>query len=307
MNRTKLTNNIKQLSHDLGFDLVGVSKASIYNKESKNFQQWLDKDYHGTMKWLDTRKKERKNIYKYFPEVKSIISFGLNYYSSKENNNSNYKISNYAWGDDYHIVIKEKLFEVLSYIKSIHKKLEYRVCVDTSPLMEKVLAQKSGLGWIGKHTNLINNEIGSWFFISELLLNIDLKCDDPFIEDLCGTCTKCLDACPTDALSDYILDSNKCISYLTIEHRNEISKKYSNNLNDWIYGCDICQDVCPWNIKFSRKTDEKRFYSKLEIDNMKNEDWENITRDKYTKLFKNSAIKRTKYEGLSRNIDLNKK
>tara|TARA_Y100000996_G_scaffold235658_1_gene185267 strand:+ start:305 stop:1237 length:933 start_codon:yes stop_codon:yes gene_type:complete len=305
----KLTLNIKELSQALGFQLVGISKANVDIEESSTqFQKWLDMGNHASMDWLNTRKEERKNIFKYFPEVKSVISFGYNYYSSSslDSSGSNYKISNYAWGDDYHIVIKEKLFEILSYIKTYNEKLIYRVCVDTSPLMEKVWAQKSGLGWIGKHTNLINNNIGSWFFISEILLNIDLEYDNEFSKDLCGTCNKCLDACPTDALKPYILDSNKCISYLTIEHRGDIDKKYEKNLNDWIYGCDICQDVCPWNIKFSEETTEKRFLKKKEIKEMNRDDWNNLTKEEYQKIFKNSAVKRTKLEGISRNIKLNK-
>ncbi len=309
MDTKKLTLNIKELSQALGFQLVGISKANVDIEESSTqFQKWLDMGNHASMDWLNTRKEERKNIFKYFPEVKSVISFGYNYYSSSslDSSGSNYKISNYAWGDDYHIVIKEKLFEILSYIKTYNEKLIYRVCVDTSPLMEKVWAQKSGLGWIGKHTNLINNNIGSWFFISEILLNIDLEYDNEFSKDLCGTCNKCLDACPTDALKPYILDSNKCISYLTIEHRGDIDKKYEKNLNDWIYGCDICQDVCPWNIKFSEETTEKRFLKKKEIKEMNRDDWNNLTKEEYQKIFKNSAVKRTKLEGISRNIKLNK-
>ena len=309
MDTKKLTLNIKELSQALGFQLVGISKANVDIEESSTqFQKWLDMGNHASMDWLNTRKEERKNIFKYFPEVKSVISFGYNYYSSSslDSSGSNYKISNYAWGDDYHIVIKEKLFEILSYIKTYNEKLIYRVCVDTSPLMEKVWAQKSGLGWIGKHTNLINNNIGSWFFISEILLNIDLEYDNEFSKDLCGTCNKCLDACPTDALKPYILDSNKCISYLTIEHRGDIDEKYEDSLNNWIYGCDICQDVCPWNIKFSQETTEKRFLLKDEIKEMNKEDWNNLTKEEYQKVFKNSAMKRTKLEGISRNIKLNK-
>ena len=309
MDKKELTLNIKELSHALGFDLVGISQASKNIKTSEYFQQWLDMGYHASMDWLNNRKDEKKDIFKYFPQVKSIISFGYNYYSSSNDNNpsDNYKISNYAWGDDYHIVIKEKLFEILSYIKSYNEKINYRICVDTSPIMEKVWAQKSGLGWIGKHTNLINNNIGSWFFISEILLDIDLEYDKAFTDDLCGSCVKCLDACPTDALTPYVLDSNKCISYLTIEHRGEIDKKYVDNLDGWIYGFDICQEVCPWNIKFSKDTNEKHFLKKKEIEDMRKDDWESLDHEKYKNMFKNSAVKRTKFEGLSRNVKLNKK
>ena len=308
MDTKKLTLNIKELSSALGFNLVGISQAKKSVETSKRFQKWLDMGYHASMNWLNVRRDEKKDIFKYFPQVRSIISFGYNYYSFPDNNiDDNYKISNYAHGDDYHIVIKEKLFEVLSYIKSYNEYLNYRICIDTSPIMEKVLAQKSGLGWIGKHTNLINNNIGSWFFISEILLDIDLEYDEEFIDDLCGSCVKCLDACPTDALTPYVLNSNKCISYLTIEHRGEIDKKYIDNLDGWIYGCDICQEVCPWNIKFSKDTNEKRFLKKKKIKDMRKGDWESLDSEKYKNMFRNSAIKRTKFEGLSRNVKLNKK
>ena len=306
MDKSNLTLNIKQLSHDLNFDLVGVAPANFNDKIAKNnYQKWIDNGYHASMKWMKNRSSERKNIYKYFPEARSIISFGYNYYTENEHNN--YKISNYAWGEDYHKIIKEKLFEVLSFIKSTNEDIKYRICVDTSPIMEKNWAQIAGLGWIGKHTNLINKKIGSWFFISEIILNIDLKYDIPFQEDLCGTCTACLDACPTDALNPYILDSNKCISYLTIEHRGDIDKKYENKLNDWIYGCDICQEVCPWNIKFSQISNESKFIINNQIKDYEKKDWENISQEDFKTIFKKSAVKRTKFDGLTRNIYLNSK
>ena len=307
MDKKELTLNIKQLSHNLDFDLVGIAPSNFNNQLAKdNFQKWIDNGYSASMQWLKNRSAERKNIQKYFPEVKTVISFGYNYFTENENNDS-FKISNYARGKDYHIVIKEKLFEILSYIKSCNESIKYRVCVDTSPVMEKDWAQIAGLGWIGKHTNLINNNIGSWFFISEILLDIELDYDNPFSEDLCGTCTKCLDACPTDALYPYILDSNKCISYLTIEHRGDIDNSLKNKLDDWIYGCDICQDVCPWNIKFSKVSNEKSFYTKEEIKTNTRDDWKKLSKKEFGEIFKDSAIKRTKYEGLIRNINLNSK
>ncbi len=305
MSKKTLTINIKQLSYDLGFDLVGISSSNFNDRIAKNnFQTWINKGYHASMHWMERRSEERKNIKKYFPEAKSIISFGYNYYTEHKNDN-NYKISNYAWGKDYHIVIKEKLYEILSYIKSENQNIKYRVCVDTSPILEKNWAQIGGLGWIGKHTNLINNKIGSWFFLSEIILDVDLIYDDPFEEDLCGTCTSCLDECPTGALEAYSLNSNKCISYLTIEHRGEIDIKYKDKLDDWIYGCDICQQVCPWNIKFSRISSEKNFFINDKLKEKKKEDWENLNKEKFKKLFSKSAMKRTKYEGLKRNIKLN--
>ena len=311
MKTKKLTSNIKDLSKSLGFQLVGVSNAKTAMKEpSVNLQQWLDLGYNASMNWIKTRKEDRKNIFKYFPEVKSVISFGYSYYSSHNEANSkdkNYKISKYAQGEDYHIIVKEKLYEVLSYIKSKKENINYRVCVDTSPILEKAWAQNSGLGWIGKNTNLINNQIGSWFFLGEILLDIDLEYDNEFPNDLCGTCVKCLDACPTDALTPYILDSNKCISYLTIEHKGEFNNNYTSDLSGWIYGCDICQDVCPWNIKFATETQEKRFLGKDIIKDMQKTDWEKLCEKDYKEIVKKSAMKRAKFDSISRNIEMNKK
>ena len=308
MNKLELTNNIKKLSYDLGFDIIGISSSNIDNNQSNEyFEKWLNLGYHGSMKWIENKKEERKNILKYFSDVRSVLSFGFNYYSGSNPPSENYKISNYAWGDDYHIVIKEKLYEILSFIKSYNEDMKYRVCVDTSPIMEKNWAQNAGLGWIGKHTNLINKNLGSWFFLGEILIDLDLEYDQPFLEDLCGTCVKCIDACPTDALLPYTLDSNKCLSYLTIEHRGEIPDKYSNKLEGWIYGCDICQDVCPWNLKFSKLSDEKRFFKREDIKSMEDKDWDKLTKEDYLEIFKKSSAKRTGYKGLIRNISLNKK
>ena len=302
MNSKNLKDEIQDLSYSLGFDLFGVAKPSIYLDDSQKIDKWLENNFDASMAWIKNRSDERKNIYKYFPEVKSIISLGHNYYS-KTKTNSKYKISNYAWGEDYHLTIKEKLKKIIDFILKDNPSAKYRLCVDTSPLMEKAWAQRAGLGWIGKHTNLINKRIGSWFFISEILLDFELDYNNPFINDLCGTCVKCIDACPTDALDEYILDSNKCISYLTIEHRGEIEKKYKSLLSDWIYGCDICQDVCPWNIKYSKETFDEKFHIRDNIKNKSNNDWENLSVKDYQITFKNSAIKRAKYEGILRNID----
>ena len=306
MKKQDLTNLIKQKSEDLGFNLVGVT--SPHKIENNFLDSWIDKGYHATMYWIENRLDERKNIFKYFPEIKSVISFGYNYYTGKNNlENSDYKISNYSWGEDYHLVLKKKLYIILDLIKTYYPNLKYRICVDTSPVSEKYWAQKAGLGAIGKHTSLINKKIGSWFFISEILLDIELSYDTPFVKDLCGTCTKCIDACPTDALEEYILDSNKCISYLTIEHRGKIDQNLGNKFNNWIYGCDICQQVCPWNLKFEHITEDQSFVKRKEISDMDKNSWNNLDVQKYRKLFKKSAVKRTKFEGLKRNIKINNK
>ena len=306
MNKQEITIQVKEKSKELGFDLVGITKPHII--KNKLLDVWLSKNNHASMQWIKNRSEERKNIYSYFPEIKSVISFGYNYYTGENNlDNKDFKISNYAWGNDYHIVLKNKLKSIIKILQEHYPKLKYRICVDTSPLLEKYWAQKAGLGWIGKHTNLINNKIGSWFFLSEILINKELDYDSPFIEDLCGTCTKCIDACPTDAINDYVLDSNKCISYLTIEHRGSISEELEDKLDNWIYGCDICQQVCPWNIKFSHLTNDMNFKKRSDIENMNNEKWIKMNEEGYRKIFKDSAIKRTKYVGLKRNINVNNK
>ena len=243
---------------------------------------------------------------KYFPEVKSVISVGLNYYSGRSVRNSEKSgISNYAWGDDYHDILKEKLYESLKRIKQKIPIDNYRVCVDTSPVMDKAWAQKSGIGWIGKHTNLITRYYGSWIFLGELLLDVELEYDTPFDDDLCGTCTACLDACPTDAFPEpYVLDSNKCISYLTIEHRGDLPTELENKLSGWIYGCDICQEVCPWNITFSQLSNENSFKPRENLQERPIPQWEKLTEEDFRILFKKSAVKRTKYIGLKRNISV---
>ena len=307
MNKQKNTENIKKLASTLGFEFTGVSNPLLFNNQHTNLDKWINDGNHATMQWINTRKEERKNIFKYFPEVKSVISLGYNYFSKADIKNDTYKISNYAWGDDYHTIIKDKLNIIVNSLKKNNKSLKYRICVDTSPLMEKLWAKRAGLGWVGKHTNLINPKIGSWFFLCEILLDIELEYDDEFEEDLCGTCTKCIDDCPTQALEEYVLDSNKCISYLTIEHRGEISEEYSNQLSNWIYGCDICQDVCPWNIKFEKTTSDKKFHIRPEIKSMDKKKWNNLSENDYKNIFKKSAAKRTKYRGFVRNIKLNNK
>ena len=305
MNTFDLTNLIKNKSQKLGFNLVGVTSPHII--KNNLLDKWIDKKYHASMSWMENRMEERKDIFKYFPEVKSIISFGYNYYTGQNKlDNKNFKISNYAWGEDYHLVIKKKLFLIIEDLKNIYPDLKFRVCVDTSPVSEKYWGEQAGLGWIGKHTNLINNNMGSWFFLSEILLDVELDYDDPFLKDLCGNCTKCIDKCPTSALDEYVLDSNKCISYLTIEHRGEINENFHDKLDGWIYGCDICQQVCPWNIKFSLQSEDQSFVKRKKIKDMDNEKWENLSIKQYREIFKKSAIKRTKFEGIKRNIKLNK-
>ena len=292
---------------ELGFQKVGIARAEPTSKQKDNLESWLDQKRHATMEWMEKRKDERGNIHKYFPDAKSIISVGINYYVGKGQNDikSDFKFSSYAWGDDYHEVIKIRLFQLLEWIKESKPTIKGIVCVDTSPVMDKVWAQMAGIGWIGKHTNLISRDQGSWLFLGELLLDMELEYDSPFVEDLCGSCTACIDACPTQALEEYQINAGKCISYLTIEHRGELPDA-ENELHNWIYGCDICQEVCPWNIKYEKKTDDPNFMKRIEIGNKSKIDWENLSIEEYQKTFKKSAIKRTKYSGITRNILFNK-
>jgi len=298
--------SIKKKAKELGFQKVGIAKAEPTPKEKADLESWLTQGRHATMEWIVKRKNERGNIHTYFPEARSIISVGLNYFVGKDQSHihSDYQLSNYAWGDDYHNVLKKKLFQLLSWIKEIHPDLKGVVCVDTSPVMDKVWAQRAGLGWLGKHTNLITRDHGSWLFLGELILDIELDYDAPFNDDLCGSCTACIDACPTQALDEYQIDAGKCISYLTIEHRGKLPEN-QNDLQGWIYGCDICQEVCPWNEKFSETAVLPEFQPRQEILNWTNEDWQNLDEEQFRKLFKGSAVKRTKYVGLKRNIENN--
>lgn len=295
--------SIKSYALELGFSVVGIARAEFLADPAKNLNHWLDNGYHATMQWVENRKTERSDIHTYFPEAKSVISLGMNYFTGNAISGEEYgKISNYAWGDDYHDVLKTRLRKLLKFIQTSYPNVQSRVCVDTSPVMDKVWAQRAGLGWQGKHTNLINREYGSWLFLGELILDIELDYDQPFSEDLCGTCTACIDDCPTNALTEYQINSNKCISYLTIEHRGDLPENYQDQLNSWIYGCDICQEVCPWNIKFGQTTDEDAFKPREDIQNRKLTNWKNLIENEFRVLFKNSAVKRTKYAGLYRNI-----
>ena len=301
-----LTRYIKDKATEIGFEKIGITKASATKDEKVRLEKWIKNNHHGSMSWIEKRKDERGNIFNYFKEVKSVISIGVNYYSGYDQDQikSNSKFSNYAWGEDYHDIIKSKLYTLLNDITANYPDIKGIACVDTSPIMEKVWAQRAGIGWQGKHTNLITRDYGSWLFLGELLLDVELDYDDEFIDDLCGSCTACIDACPTYALGEYEIYAEKCISYLTIEHRGEFGQ--NTELHDWIYGCDICQEVCPWNQKFSQITNEKKFYPKEEILSWQDADWENISENAFRKIFKGSAVKRTKHNGLVRNIKTNK-
>ncbi len=304
--KSGLSSLLKTKALEFGLQKVGITKAVSTPKEKANLNTWIDQGYHETMKWIEKRKDERGDIFKYFPDAKSIISVGMNYFTdyNQEDLQSNFKFSNYAWGDDYHDILKSGLYKLLGWLKDEVPEVKGVVCVDTSPVMDKIWAQRAGLGWQGKHTNLITRDYGSWIFLGELILDIELNYDESFAIDLCGSCTACIDACPTNALGEYEIYAEKCISYLTIEYRDQLPDDRSE-LHDWIYGCDICQEVCPWNQKFSQITDRKHFQPRKEIIAWLDENWQVLNEEGFRKLFKGSAVKRTKFSGLSRNIKLN--
>lgn len=302
-----LSTLLKAKADELGFSKIGITPAVVTPNEKTQLETWLKNGHHDQMSWIEKRKDEKGNIFEYYPAAKSVISVGMNYFTGykQTDRNSDYKFSNYAWGDDYHHILKSKLLSLLHWLKTKQPEADGVVCVDTSPIMEKVWAQKAGLGWQGKHTNLISRDFGSWLFLGELILNIELQYDKPFTDDLCGSCTACIDACPTAALGEYEIYAEKCISYLTIEFRGDFDGHH-HDLQQWIYGCDICQEVCPWNKKFSKISNEFHFQPKHEITHWTNEDWEIINEKVFSKLFKGSAVKRTKFSGLFRNINKNK-
>ena len=293
---------IKKLAKEIGFSTCGISKARFLKEEEKNFENWLKQGNQGTMSYLERNFDKRLNPQKLVPGSKSVISLTFNYFPPRKNLKKNsFIISKYAYGKDYHFVIKKKLKTLFSLIKEKIGNIEGRVFVDSAPIHERAWAKISGLGWIGKNSLLLNKKMGSYFFLAEIICDLELEYDTP-VTDHCGTCTKCIDACPTNAITQaQVIDANKCISYLTIENKNEIPPELSKSFNNYIFGCDICQDVCPWN-KFSKPHDEKEFLPNDEVSNFSNKDWEELTHDTFNRIFKNSAIKRTRFEGLKRNI-----
>ena len=293
---------IKKLAKEIGFSSCGISKARFLKEEEKNFENWLKQGNQGTMSYLERNFDKRLNPQKLVPGSKSVISLAFNYFPPRKILKKNsFIISKYAYGKDYHFVIKKKLKTLFSLIKEKIGNIEGRVFVDSAPIHERAWAKISGLGWIGKNSLLLNKKMGSYFFLAEIICDLELEYDTP-VTDHCGTCTKCIDACPTNAITQaQVIDANKCISYLTIENKNEIPPELSKSFNNYIFGCDICQDVCPWN-KFSKPHDEKEFLPNDEVSNFSNKDWEELTHDTFNRIFKNSAIQRTRFEGLKRNI-----
>ncbi len=301
-NREKYTFFIKSEAKRLGFLSCGISKAVFLEQEAPRLENWLNKNQHGQMSYMENNFDKRLNPNLLVDDAKSVVSLLLNYYPSEFQNQENYKISKYAYGQDYHFVIKEKLKELLFSIQSTIGEVSGRAFVDSAPILDKAWAAKSGLGWIGKNSNLLTQQVGSFYFIAELIIDLELEYDYA-TTDHCGTCTACIDACPTEAIvAPYIVDGSKCISYFTIELKENIPPEMKGKFDDWAFGCDICQDVCPWN-KFSKPHKEPLFNPNPELLSMSKKDWEEITEETFKVVFKNSAVKRTKFEGLKRNIE----
>lgn len=299
---SKHTQLIKSEAKRLGFLSCGISKAEFLKEEAPRLESWLYKNRHGEMTYMENHFDKRLDPTLLVSDSKSVVSLLLNYYPEEIQNEDSYKISKYAYGTDYHFVIKDKLKHLLNFIQEEIGEVHGRAFTDSAPVLDKAWAAKSGLGWIGKHSNLITKQVGSFYFIAELIIDLELEYDAP-ITDHCGSCTACIDACPTNAIVDpYVVDGSKCISYFTIELKNEIPNSVKGQFEDWMFGCDICQDVCPWN-RFSQSHAEPLFNPKLEILTKSKKDWEEITHEVFQEIFQKSAVKRTKYSGLLRNID----
>tara|TARA_R110002049_G_scaffold105538_6_gene252396 strand:+ start:751 stop:1674 length:924 start_codon:yes stop_codon:yes gene_type:complete len=301
-NASKYSTIIKAEAKRLGFLSCGISKAEFLEAEAPRLETWLNKNMNGEMRYMENHFDKRLDPTLLVEGSKSVVSLLLNYYPSETQTDDSYKLSKYAYGNDYHHVIKHKLKSLLYFIQDEIGEVGGRAFVDSAPVLDKAWAAKSGLGWIGKHSNLLTQQVGSFYFIAELIIDLELEYDYA-TTDHCGTCTKCIDACPTEAITEpYVVDGSKCISYFTIELKENIPTEFKGKFNDWMFGCDICQDVCPWN-RFSKPHNEPLFNPHPELLDMTKKDWEEITEDTFKKVFQKSAVKRTKYSGLERNIE----
>ncbi len=295
---------IKQEAQRLGFMSCGIAKAEFLEEEAPRLENWLKNNHHGEMGYMENYFDKRLDPRLLVEGAKSIVSLTLNYYSEEKQRDEHApKISKYAYGMDYHAVIKEKLQELMHFIRENIGEVDGRCFVDSAPVMDKAWAQKAGLGWRGKNSNLISKQAGSFFFLAELIIDLDLDYDNPFPTDHCGSCTRCIDACPTNAIvAPYKVDGSKCISYLTIELKNEIPTEFKGKMDNWMFGCDVCQDVCPWN-RFATVHNEENFKPKEELLGLSKSELLDMTDEVFKKVFKNSPVKRTKFTGLKRNID----
>jgi len=302
-NKHQHTRVVKQAAGSLGFEFCGIAKAQTLDEDASRLENWLNKGMHGSMKYMENHFDLRVDPQKLVPGAKSVITLLINYFPSKMQNDNSPKISKYAYGKDYHDVIKNRLRNFLQILHGEIGEVHGRGFVDSAPVLERSWAQRSGLGWIGKNGNLITKQNGSFYFIATLITDLELDYDDPFAKDYCGSCTKCIDACPTEAiLPEKIVDGSKCISYFTIELKEMmIPSGMKGKFQDWMFGCDVCQDVCPWN-RFSKGTDEIELKPIHEVINFTFKDWEELTEESFKKIFKDSPIRRSKYAGIKRNL-----
>ncbi len=292
---------VKATAARLGFQFCGISTADFLEAEAPRLESWLKRGQHGTMDYMARHFDKRLDPRQLVPGAKSVVSLLYNYHNPAQATSADApRISSYAYGEDYHIVIKEKLFEMLDSLREQIGAIHGRVFVDSAPVLEKAWAAKSGLGWVGKHTNLIHKQQGSWFFLAELILDLPLAADGP-VPDYCGTCTRCIDACPTEAITPYEVDGSKCISYFTIELKEQLPTEVAGKFNNWLFGCDICQEVCPWN-RFATKHTENRFEPAADLLDMTLGDWQELTEDVFGQRFKNSPLQRTGFHKLKANL-----
>mgnify|MGYP000309523678 FL=1 len=300
--KAKYTSRIKDKAKELGFMSCGISKAGFLEQEAPRLEDWLNKNRNGEMHYMENHFDKRLDPTLLVPGAKSVVSLLLNYYPEERQRDDSYKISKYAYGTDYHFVIKDKLKGFLEAIREYIGEVDGRAFVDSAPVLDKAWAAKSGLGWIGKNSNLLTKQVGSFYFIAELIIDLELEYDTP-VTDHCGSCTACIDACPTQAIVDpYVVDGSKCISYFTIELKNEIPDYAQDKMDDWMFGCDVCQDVCPWN-RFSKPHNEPLFNPKPKLLEYSKQEWKELTQEVFSEIFKKSPVKRTKFSGLKRNID----
>lgn len=300
--KAKHTDIVKREAARLGFDFCGISIAGFLEEEAKHLEQWLNSNYHGKMAYMANHFDKRLDPTKLVPGAKSVISLMINYYPSNQQLHSDApKISKYAYGNDYHEVIKEKLKQLIETLRNEIGGIEGRAFVDSAPVLDKAWAKKSGMGWMGKNTNIINKKNGSFFFIAELITDLDLVPDSP-VKDYCGTCNRCIDACPTDALiAPYQIDASKCISYLTIELKEQIPDNFKGKMEGWAFGCDVCQDVCPWN-RFSKPHHHQALMPNEQLLSFSKDEWFELTEVVFKRVFSKSAVKRTGFKGLTRNL-----
>jgi epoxyqueuosine reductase len=299
----KHTEIVKKLAASCGFDYCGIAKSQLLDEDAKRLENWLSNGFHGSMHYMENHFDLRIDPFRLVPGAKSVITLLLNYFPEKQQSEQAPKISKYAFGNDYHEVIREKFKFFLLQIKEQIGEVQGRGFVDSAPVLERAWAQKAGMGWIGKNGNLITKQSGSFFFIATLIVDLELNYDDTFAKDYCGTCTKCVDECPTDAiLPDKVIDGSKCISYFTIELKDAlIPETVKGKFENWMFGCDVCQDVCPWN-RFSKPNGQINFTPIAEVLNFSKNDWADLTEESFKRIFKNSPLKRAKFEGIKRNL-----